>query len=477
MIASERKEYCISARYHSGDENGKSALKFARIVLSQSAKDAGFADAWLEYARQVTQKESSSDVQCSVSPAEVFTERAHSGDENGSTTYTICRVVAEKIGADGSFSRCDGILTEQEAVTKKESKSEWVEVADKVIVGRTHKGDENADTTTTFAKICLKDGDNLYELELEDITETDSSKESQSDFYIEEADENPDWMGRLDDQIRLRELVLPASHDAGMSELHHMSIGTPERAVKTQEANIYQQLVYGSRYFDIRVDYDHEELVTYHRTWKLGGNGQSLKAVFDQAKQFLREYPSETFIMKISHIRNNSRDTVDKIESFLKDYGDFLYWSTTSRRLHELTLGELRGKMLVVCQWPDFVPDIRNGLFRYTDADAGVSAVGDNTLNIYDHYSNTSNYNTMSNDQVEKWQNNVNDPGNKLFLLSWTLTQFLGSIEEGAREANAHLDGVLYDKIINNGWAAPFLVYLDFISAELCDIIIRYNLL
>lgn len=477
MSTADRKYYCISARYHSGDEKGDSAVRFARITLPQAAKDAGFSDAWLEYARQVTQKESNSDVQCASSPAEVFTERAHSGDENGSTTYTIYKVAAEKIAADGSSLRCEGVLTEREQVTKKESKSGWVEVAGKVIVGRSHKGDENADTTTTFAKICLKDGDNLYELGLTDITETNTRSENQSDFYMDETVPDPEWMGRLGDQIKLRQLVLPASHDAGMSELHHMSVFTPEAAVKTQDANIYQQLLYGSRYFDIRVDYDHERLVTYHRTGKFGGNGQFLKDVFDQARNFLRHYPSETFIMKISHIRYDSKDTADKIKSFLEGYKDFLYCSAGSKRLHELTLGELRGKMLVVCQWTDFVPDIGKGLFSYTDADDGPSQAADNALNIYDHYANTDDYNTMKNDQTKKWQNNTDDPAGKLFLLSWTLTQGTGSIEQGAAEANAHLEGVLDEKIIRAGWLAPFLVYMDFVSARLCSIVIRYNFL
>lgn len=189
----DKKTYCIAARYHYGDENGNSAVKFARLALPLEATFAGYVDVWLEYARQVTQKESNSDVQCAESPAEVFTERAHSGDENGKTTYTVYKVVAKKISVESrSQELCDCVLMEKESITKKESQSEWVEVADKVIVGRGHSGDENGNTTTTFAKVCIKDGDNLYELKLRNITESDFCKENQSDFYMDEAYENPD---------------------------------------------------------------------------------------------------------------------------------------------------------------------------------------------------------------------------------------------------------------------------------------------
>lgn len=282
-------------------------------------------------------------------------------------------------------------------------------------------------------------------------------------------------MGQLDDSVRLKELVLPASHDAGMSELNHISVLTPESAVKTQSSDIYWQLRYGSRYFDIRVDYDHGELVTYHRTLAFGANGQSLKDVFDQAADFLREYPSETFIMKISHIRYDSKDTAERVISFMEEYREYLYRSDTAKRLHELTMQELRGKMLAVCQWTDFTPDTQNGLFGYTDAEDGASAAVDNMLNVYDHYSNTSDYDTMAGDQTKKWQENTANPGEKLFLLSWTLTQTTGSIEQGAAEANGCLEGVLNEKIVQGGWKAPVLVYMDFVSAKLCSTVIQYN--
>lgn len=112
------------------------------------------------------------------------------------------------------------------------------------------------------------------------------------------------WMKRVGNGLRLDQIMMPGSHDAGMSELHHCAppIGAGG-STKTQGGSVGQQLVDGSRYFDIRVDYDYDTLVTYHRTDGWGCNGQDLKVVLDQAQAFVVAHPTETAILKFSHIR------------------------------------------------------------------------------------------------------------------------------------------------------------------------------
>jgi len=58
----------------------------------------------------------------------------------------------------------------------------------------------------------------------------------------------------------------------------------------------------------------------------------------------------------------------------------------------------------------------RTGVYAYADVPGGA---GD--LNVYDHYSNTNDLNTMTTDQLAKLEDPNNHTGN-LFLLSWTLT-------------------------------------------------------
>ena len=139
------------------------------------------------------------------------------------------------------------------------------------------------------------------------------------------------WMSQLADTLKINELMMPGSHDAGMSETNHCDAGSKmnKGIVKTQELNIKDQLAAGSRYFDIRVDYDHNELVTYHRTGNAGCNGQPLIPVLDQSTEFIRAHSSETFILKFSHIRSNrneDRQIKDRIDQLLADtkYREYL---------------------------------------------------------------------------------------------------------------------------------------------------------
>ena len=92
--------YCMTARYHSGDENGKSSAKFKALVLSDEARNAGYEDVWLVFEEYVFMKESSSSLKCRKNPAVVITGREHEGDENGMTYYQLARVMARKAVGD-----------------------------------------------------------------------------------------------------------------------------------------------------------------------------------------------------------------------------------------------------------------------------------------------------------------------------------------------------------------------------------------
>lgn len=291
---------------------------------------------------------------------------------------------------------------------------------------------------------------------------------------------NAGWMAKkFKDDTKLKDMVLPASHDAGMSELHHLHIlaqATP-KAVQTQDAWIEEQLLYGCRYFDIRIDYDHEQLVTYHRTGPLGANGQSIMDVMEQAVRFLKKYPSETFILKFSHIRDyqghKPKETIAQLHKYLGNFKGYFFKSDMDVCIHELTYAELKGKILVVCDYDSNI-NPKEGYFRYRDI-GGRSNKVVNEYRVYDKYSNESNYEKMSQDQLEKWKEangRIAGGSYELFLLSWTLTQTIGSIKDGAKIANGNLKGVLEEK---SDYAKPHLIYVDFIDFEVCNTIINCN--
>ncbi len=292
--------------------------------------------------------------------------------------------------------------------------------------------------------------------------------------------ETTSWMGRLADSVALDQIMMPGSHDAGMSELHHCAPPVvADGYTQTQSGSIAQQLVDGSRYFDIRVDYDYDELVTYHRSDSgLGCNGQNLSDVLDQAQAFLIAHPSETAIFKFSHIRDtdghDKAATKAKINSLLNLYTDVIYTNPSgSVNLAGVLLGQLRGKMILVFDYSDYV-DPSTGRFRYKDGSTIQSGAN---ITVYDEYSNTSDYNTMKNDQIQKWKTYGGLGTGRFFLLSWTLTASPpgSTIETLAAQADSQLPGVLYEQIVKNGMSKPNIVYIDYVNNLTTQSIIQYN--
>lgn len=288
------------------------------------------------------------------------------------------------------------------------------------------------------------------------------------------------WMNNISDSVRLDQIMMPGSHDAGMSELHHCNpIVGAGGYTQTQSGSIGQQLADGSRYFDIRVDYDHDKLVTYHRTGPLGCNGQDLTAVLNQAQEFLNAHPTETAILKFSHIRDyNGHDpavTKKNINALLDDYTAAMYKNTTAAvNLAELTLGEVRGKMILVFDYSEYI-EPATGRFRFMGGDSIQPGAN---ITVYDVYSETPDYDKMEADQLDKWKKYSGMGTGRLFLLSWTLTAIpliSKTIKELAGEANSQLPGVLYDQIITKQANKPNIVYIDFMNSETAQCIISYN--
>lgn len=296
-----------------------------------------------------------------------------------------------------------------------------------------------------------------------------------------------DWMNNLSDSAMLDSVMMPGTHDAGMSETHHCHVlaGMETGYVRTQSLPVFGQLMGGSRYFDVRVDYDHDQLVTYHRTGKIGCNGQPLKDVFNETVDFLKKYKSETAILKISHIREDRGDKEKikkKIEAMVSTYYEpYIYKNfDSSINLTKIPIKELRGKIVVVFDYSDFI-DTSAGRFRYIDGyKSGKCYIfSPANLTVCDSYSNTSSFYEMKADQLTKWNNCGAFGKGRLFLLSWTLTAKTPikdpTIPVLAKKANTELPYVLFDQIALKKNTKPNIVYIDFLDSLTAQAIISYN--
>ena len=284
----------------------------------------------------------------------------------------------------------------------------------------------------------------------------------------------------------LRQLALPASHDSGMY------LGGLAVFGKTQDLNIYSQLAYGVRYFDLRPKYTGGEFILYHGPI----DGPKLTDVLAQIRSFFAGGHRELAILKFSHYDGFDQSVFTTFCQLLQNkttgIGDWLYYSAPplQPRLADRSLQTYlaaRGTALVVCDgaWNFPSTPSPSGLFRYRDWQANDPQNGD--LTVFDIYSDTTSFETMATStepsdynlprgQLPKFLgnppsyqgfsgtclNNAAVPCD-LFLLSWTLTPPT-DVWDYSRLANKELVDYLAPVGANRFGKIANLLYTDYVE-------------
>ena len=193
------------------------------------------------------------------------------------------------------------------------------------------------------------------------------------------------WMQDIEDNRLVCKMSIPGTHDTGA---YSGSWG-----IKTQDKTIEQQLNSGIRFFDIRLVHDNGVLKLCHASHTF--NTTFVGDVLKTTVEFLKEHPSETVIMTIKRDDDKDHDGGTKYRFALTkalegDRALTPYMVKSFRS--DFTLGDLRGKMLIisrdgwimtpsgqVTKWPDnasFTSSIKS-----TDED-----IRPTTLHVEDHY-------------------------------------------------------------------------------------------
>jgi hypothetical protein len=268
----------------------------------------------------------------------------------------------------------------------------------------------------------------------------------------------------------LGELTLPASHDSGMY------LGGFDLLGKTQDLDIYGQLAYGIRYFDLRPGWDGSDFYIYHSFIK----GPKLSDVLSGVQQFMAEGHRELAILKLSHYSDFTDDIYNAMVAMIRSYlGKWLYTSLPEgMRLADVQLGSYigaSGVVLPVCDGDYPVNNPASGIWVYRDWDSATAAEGD--LRVFDQYSNTMSYDTMKSDQLQKYysyngmcKDDQSLPCD-LFLLSWTLTPPT-AVWPTSKTANSNLGAVIADLQVPNQYGCiPNLLYVDYVEyARVTDV-------
>lgn len=157
------------------------------------------------------------------------------------------------------------------------------------------------------------------------------------------------WMSDIPDGTLLKEIAIPGSHDAGTCGMLWPG--------ETQSYSIKDQLTFGARYFDIRVNKTEEGYRIYHSVL----NGVDFLGVLSDIKDFIMSHPTEVLILDFQHFSGDSKNDVyaflsDELEKDGlvvhndKDLSDVEFIST-------LTLGEARGKCVVLFGGDEYYSD------------------------------------------------------------------------------------------------------------------------
>lgn len=282
---------------------------------------------------------------------------------------------------------------------------------------------------------------------------------------------------------KMSQLVLPASHDAGM-----YPEGLLASWARTQDLTIGQQLEYGIRYFDLRPKWTSGEFFLHHG----GVSGAKLGEVLAAISAYATVH-KELIIIKFSHFSGFDDDGDVYVKFATEVETSIKRWMVKpplpdGKRLADITLGAYTsmGTAIVVAvddedeAWALKPKTKREGFWVFRNWEAKDAYIGD--LCVFDQYSNTKDYDEMKGDQLLKfaaYDGKLLDSPDlpcDLFLLSWTLTPVTG-VESLSANANRHLGRVMSTLKDPNGYGKiTNLLYVDFVEfARVTDVAIIQN--
>ena len=329
---------------------------------------------------------------------------------------------------------------------------------------------------------------------------------------------NEDWMdGFTDDDTRyLTDLVLPASHDAGVSQSHYDGYwkGSSAKHTIAQRYDIAGQLAAGSRFFDLRIGRHNGQLHTFHGEGlgSLGGGwGESAQSIFQAVDAFLAAHTGEIVILRISHTDESKGAHTLLLNSIAAQRLCCL-----NRNIAGIALSELRGKAIAIFDEKALsTPQPQQGLHRfvkYGDARVDHNFLG---LAICGKYAGVS----ADMDKVGKTaieQGNAHSDHQKmygrhthLFMVYWQLAfdiksktgkgyhgvpvdppafddnqgphynlAYLAHVHRGNPGVGIAYKGTTYQSTITQARRKDFrpnIINLDFVSKAICDEVIALN--
>src|SRR5579871_5431126 len=235
----------------------------------------------------------------------------------------------------------------------------------------------------------------------------------------------------------LKDIVIPGSHDAGMSVLT-AAVGQVSGTINpcntlTQTQNIGAQLNAGIRMFDLRAGMFNKQLYVKHSSSDCidsaigGGFGEKISSITSAINKFLHKNTKEIVILSFSHFCQKEAAVDAIVDSLTKGIGSDLIFPKSPKPLSELTLKELAGKVIITFE-------NYSGDNAYINSNS-IATTSSTFMNFRREYAATNEIDKMLGKQ-EIYFDGMKDgvKNNDIIRLDWQLTQ---SPDEAAMVCNA----------------------------------------
>ncbi len=223
----------------------------------------------------------------------------------------------------------------------------------------------------------------------------------------------------------LQDIVIPGSHDAGMSVLTAAGGQQPgtinECNTLTQKLPVSRQLVAGIRMCDLRAGTFNGYLYTKHCAADCmadaigGAYGENLRLVCTSIRQFLQENTGEIILLSFSHFCEKETPVSLLTDSLLQYIGRELVYTATAAPVGKVPLRQLAGKVIISFETAEPVSSF---FPTCTIADSSTAFI-----NFKRSYAATNDIKILLEKEKLFFQQIMQPASNDLVRLDWQITQ------------------------------------------------------
>lgn len=270
------------------------------------------------------------------------------------------------------------------------------------------------------------------------------------------------WQYMLKDDAKVTQIAIPGSHDAAAANIDGSMLSVGTFLLACQNASVYDQLLCGSRYFDLRTMLSKGELYAQHGDFEV----QKFSTVLSDIKKYLDE-EDDFLILNFQHFTDD--EAAERTFRAVSDSIDIASLAvSTDTDLGRLTMGDMRssGKRLVIIWGRAVIPDgnylfPKQSEYLYSPYSGEIHSAGDERLleEFPVYIGDSANYNGFFNLQCQR---------------TWSSSELLMGPEQleerFAPKASAYLASLSGAEL-----AAINIVHRDFIDVAKCREIISLN--